>query len=362
MGQFIRVNGDYNIKTIESGIITLDTGPGVGEVRVTGNLVVEGDTLTVSAENLNVNDNIITLNFGETGAGVTLTYSGIQIDRGSLTPTNFLYNETNDAWQIVNGAAGSYSFANSNIKLRRILTDGDEDGGDLTLIGTGTGVVKVAGTLNYELQVTDPDDIPNKAYVDNAIQNQPTFQIALDTISIANPTGTPSRVIVTDKNIAAGDPGSPEWFYTNTGYKTGGDSVNAGGDSAVSVIIDDQLTTQFYPTRTELFDLEIYGTEITTKDGITNENINIRTQGTGKLSTNYALQLDQIPLNPIYVPSSTVLYAKDPEIGTTGIWFVNDKVNPVNVNNPSSPANNDQRYQVGELISKNKALVFSMIF
>ena len=85
MGQFVQTNGDYNIKTSEGGTIKLDTGPGVGTVRVTGNLLVEGDTLTVSAENLNVNDNVITLNYGETGAGVTLRYSGIQIERGSET-------------------------------------------------------------------------------------------------------------------------------------------------------------------------------------------------------------------------------------------------------------------------------------
>jgi len=32
MGQFLQVNGDYNIKTAEGGNIKFDTGPGVGEV------------------------------------------------------------------------------------------------------------------------------------------------------------------------------------------------------------------------------------------------------------------------------------------------------------------------------------------
>jgi len=88
MGQFVQTNGDYNIKTSEGARITLDTGNGIGEVRVTGNLLVEGDTLTVSAENLDVVDNIIVLNSGETGAGVSLRYSGIQIDRGIGTAVN----------------------------------------------------------------------------------------------------------------------------------------------------------------------------------------------------------------------------------------------------------------------------------
>jgi hypothetical protein len=53
MGQYIQVNGDYNIKAVadpvNGGRITLDTGPGVGTTRVTGNLLVEGDTVYVSS-------------------------------------------------------------------------------------------------------------------------------------------------------------------------------------------------------------------------------------------------------------------------------------------------------------------------
>ena len=95
MGQFVNTNGDYSIKVGEGRSITLNTGVGVGNVRVTGNLIVEGDTLTVSAQNLNVEDNIITINFGETGAGVSLEYSGLQVDRGTATngPASFVYDE-----------------------------------------------------------------------------------------------------------------------------------------------------------------------------------------------------------------------------------------------------------------------------
>ena len=91
MSEFLQTNGDYNIKTREGGIVKLDVGPPTagGQVIVTANLVVEGDTLTVEAENLNVKDNIIELNFGETGSGVSLRYSGLQIDRGTLDPASF---------------------------------------------------------------------------------------------------------------------------------------------------------------------------------------------------------------------------------------------------------------------------------
>ena len=345
MGQFLRVNGDYNIKTEEGARITLDTGPNVGSVRVTGDLVVEGSTVIIEATNLDIEDNIIVLNKGETGAGVTLDYSGIEIDRGSLGEASLIWNENiaipagssssnAGGWQFVSGTGGVYSFSDSRLKLKEILTEDTTDSGDLLLIGQGTGVVKVIGTDNYENQVTHDDDVPNKKYVDDTIQNNPTFQVVSDN----------SRVTVSDKerlpNIAA-QPGSLAYLTATTGFST-------GGESAVSVIVDAALNTQFYPNRTEMFSLEFNSSEITTKSGITNQNINVRTQGTGKLQTNYAVQLDSIAGTPAYVTDATVIYSATPSVGTTGVWYVN----------PSAEA----RLRSGELINKNKALVFSMIF
>jgi hypothetical protein len=349
MGQFLRVNGDYNIKTEEGARITLDTGPGVGSVLVTGDLLVEGTTVYVAATNLDIEDNIIVLNKGETGAGVTLDYSGIQIDRGTLGAASLIWNEnitipagstgTNaGGWQFVGGTGGVYSFADSRLKLKEIITDSSVDDGDLLLIGQGIGVVHVGGTDNYENQVTafGDDAIPNKKYVDDSIQNNPTFQVVSDN----------SRVIVSDKNrlpnIAATG-GSLAFLDDATGFDTGGE-----GESAVSVIVDGALNTQFFPNRTEMFDLEFTGSEIATKNYITSGNINLRTQGTGRIQTNYALQLDRIAGIPASTALATVIYSGNPSIGTTGLYYVNDSA--------------EARLQSGELINKNKALVFSMIF
>ena len=343
MGQFLQVNGDYNIKSAEGGKITFDTGPAAsgGQVLITGNLVVEGTQTTVQATDLDVNDNIITLNAGETGAGVTLIYSGIEVDRGSLPSASLLYDETADTWLIANGNAPSLNYDDSNIRLHRIYTNSSTDDGDLVLIGAGTGVVKVIGTINYEEQVTADDDIPNKRYVDDAIQNNPTFQIVA-------PQLQDTRVIISDKEITPNistQAGSLAYLTANTGF-------NTFGDSAVSIVVDGQLVSQFYSNRAEIGDLEIGGgtarNEISNKASITNENIFIRTQGTGKLQTNYALQLEKIAVVPAYVSNNTIVYGAAPELGTTGVWFVNDSLE-------SSKRN-------GELISKNKALVFSMIF
>ena len=347
MGQFLRINGDYNIKAADGSKITLDTGPSSsgGEVRVTGNLIVEGDTTTVQAENLHVEDNIIVVNHQESGAGVTLNYAGVQIDRGSLPPVGILYDEINDTWILPGGGPGivdgfgttPFNFSESRLKIKEILTDTSTDSGDLTLIGTGTGVVKVIGTINYEDQVTHDDDVPNKKYVDDSILNNPTFQIVA-------PQLQDTKVVIADKDITPNlstEPGSLAYLTATTGF-------SSFGESTVSIITDNKLTAQFYSNRVEIFNLEFTGTEITTKNAITNENISIRTQGTGKLQTNYAVQIEKIATVPAYVSGNTLLYAAESDIGTTGLWFVNDNLEAAKRN--------------GELISKNKALVFSMIF
>jgi hypothetical protein len=49
---------------------------------------------------MNVTDNMIVLNSGEAGAGVSLLYAGIEVDRGSLANTAVRWNEIVDRWQI----------------------------------------------------------------------------------------------------------------------------------------------------------------------------------------------------------------------------------------------------------------------
>lgn len=326
MSEYLQTNGDYNIKTQEGGIVKLDVGPpsSGGQVIVTANLVVQGDTLTVEAENLDVNDNIIRLNVGETGAGVSLRYAGLQIERGTSDPASFFWDENDDSYNLATGSPESTYNYNTTLRLKKITTDSANP--DLELIGYGDGVITVLGTNDYENQVTDDDDIPNKKYVDDSIRDNPTFQIIDDN----------TRVIVTDKEVS----GSLQYLIDNTGYST-------FGESAVSVLIDNTLNTQFFANRAIIQGLEFNQNEagspaITVNN--TNDSIFLQTNGTGKVRTNYALQLEQIALDPAFISGSTIQYAKTPGIGDTGLFYRNTNNN------------------TDELISKNKALLFSMIF
>jgi len=240
MSQVLQTSGDYKIKSARGGSIVLDTGPNIGEVRVTGDLVVEGETVYIQATNLEVEDNIILLNKGETGNGVTEGYSGIEIDRGFFSPglenpfPSFRFDELANGWEIVERIGTVISYNNSTLKVRQITTDSTTDGGDLTLIGTGTGVVKVLGTTNYELQVNADDDIPNKLYVDLAIRNRDPDNLIQrgDTFVIVQDTsgGATGRAVMTASIVTINQPGS--------NYTVGELLVINGGTAGVDAVIE----------------------------------------------------------------------------------------------------------------------------
>lgn len=70
-----------------------------------GNLTVMGSTTSVETVNSTVQDNIIMLNSGESGAGVTAGTAGIQIDRGSSDDVTITYNETDDVFEFKTGSS-----------------------------------------------------------------------------------------------------------------------------------------------------------------------------------------------------------------------------------------------------------------
>jgi hypothetical protein len=245
MSQVVQTNSDYRIKTQSSGIITLDTGEAVGEVVITGNLRVQGDYTEIQVSNLAIEDNFITLNRGETGNGITETYAGIEIDRGfgddsTVNPRPaFWFNETTSSWEIVTQIGATPVFENSSLRVTKILTNSVTDTGDLTLIGTGTGVVKVFGTTNYEEQVTADDDIPNKRYVDLAVSNRdPDNRIQRDNTYVVVQDadgGAQGIAVMALINLAINQPG--------TNYEPGDlITVNEGTARIAAVIQVDTVT------------------------------------------------------------------------------------------------------------------------
>ena len=169
MASVKKFNGNLIVQTpFGTGInsnITLDTD----FVYITGNLWVRGNTSQISSNTLSITDNIITLNDGETGNGVSTlgTTAGIVIGRGTAPGGNveLRWNETTKTWQISGATAGSpgdgtkyTTLATSSTGLTAVVDDtAPVLGANLNVNGktiyanvTATSYVTVQGAFNMK--------------------------------------------------------------------------------------------------------------------------------------------------------------------------------------------------------------------
>jgi len=99
--KWIYNDGSDNGLKIDSSYFTLENR----SLKVLGDFYISGTTTTVNTDNMNIKDNIILLNSGETGSGVTQTIAGIEIDRGYYDNYRFVFDENSEIFRI--GKSGS---------------------------------------------------------------------------------------------------------------------------------------------------------------------------------------------------------------------------------------------------------------
>ena len=159
MAKTERITGAYNLSA--TGGITLASDTTVG-----GNLTITGTTTTISATNTEIKDRVIVLNDGESGAGVTGQYSGLEIDRGSSDNAFIVFDESDDTFKVStdNGSTFDSILTGVGAGLTAVLQDttpqlgGDLDinsfnivsaqsNEDIQLVPNGTGRVTIASAL-----------------------------------------------------------------------------------------------------------------------------------------------------------------------------------------------------------------------
>ena len=396
-------DGDYRLQVQSGQNITLDTGLATGTVFITGNLTVQGETTTVNTTNLDVEDNIITINKGETGINVTETVAGISVDRGALIPAQFLYDRN----AVNNTPAASSTATGGNFVLR--LSNGTPIGlktnsifadGPIFLQPGAAGAVKIFST-NYENYVVASNDVPNKKYVDDfvvtsitgltypKIQRGNTSVQAYDTapgvtantltatgdLTTATLTFTPQLTIpfnigetivvsgVTPVGyngtyvVANASVSSVSYANATTGAQTVAGTINLQGDSdnKVEIRIDGDDSTNQNPRITILHDQVTFRQDIINLSEIRIEESTISAPSTGgdlvlqstgvnavRIDDNLMIKITGA--NPAYDTIGVKLYANAQGSGKTGLFYVN------------SSNTRD------EIISKNRSLLYSMIF
>jgi hypothetical protein len=92
------VEGIYNV-LFEGGANYLSASGGevYGDVLIEGNLTVSGSTTYLNTTELNIEDNLITLNYGISGS--PSISAGIEVERGESPNVSIQWNESNDRWE-----------------------------------------------------------------------------------------------------------------------------------------------------------------------------------------------------------------------------------------------------------------------
>jgi hypothetical protein len=304
MSKIVKVSDDdYRIVVKPGGSITFDTGENTGGVVVTGNLAILGAVFDITTENTIVRDNIILLNGGEVGPGITRNgRSGIEIDRGPGTPNAFLVFEEN---LTATGYTAAFAFKNSNNQLQTIVTNRISNGTQNLFISND--VITVEGPEGYETRVINNNNIPNKKYVDDSILNA-TLQLTVDNI-------------VNENSLL---------------------SLSSSPSDGLRLTFNGTLQAQWTNTFYRVQNIRITGNQI--EPATLNTDLVLRSPGTGHVTVDDSMRIKKVAFTPPAISDSTILYAKDSGRGESGIYF-------------TSSDNN-----TGELISARRALAFSVIF
>lgn len=301
MSRIVNVSGDYKLTVANGGKITLDAGS--GSVYVNGDLYVSGTTTSVNSTDTYITDNIITLNDGELGSGISnpSKSSGFEVNRGTLPTVQLVFNENDNAFVLK-------TITNTlvSLKTNSIITDGS----NLNLIGFGTAVISVAGTNNYELNVSNDDDIPNVKWVQSYVNEYYELQ-------------PPDSIKKNDSILRIID-------------------FNDSSDAVLQLKLNDNIQAEFSQSQVSFQNLTFQSSVIDSQLGdlqlVSNENVSI----------NPVLKMKFSSFEPAINTDGIRIYAKqitqsNKSVAGTGIYFVN------NVDRD-------------ELISRRKALAYSMIF
>ena len=359
---------------------------------------------------------------GLPGTGLDRPFSsGIEIDRGLFPNARWVYDDS-ISWGNWGIGTGAWIGTQGNIGAETVLpvyTVAVVAPDDLYLIPGASGALSVSGTNNYEERVfryensqitpdpntrrivLDDDYIPNakgvKDLVDFQVSNTSIDKIVEDNtsvevkdksnvilaisevgsrtvvetfnshgfatgdqVTIANITTSPTDLIIEgingthnvtevtssttfeiDVNTTGGDPNT----YTQN---SGSTVVNTDDESVVEVTVEGSNVANFYNNRVNLSDIEIRGTNIFTSSS--NDDLTISAPGTGVVRIDDTLEITRTPgdddgtINPLGPLNGVKIYAKSQSSGKTGIYFVNEDENR------------------DELISKNRSLLYSIIF
>ena len=155
-----------------------------GDVNITGNLVVSGQTTYANTTTVNLGDNIITLNADIPQGQAPTENSGIEIDRGSSSNVGIIWNESSDKWTFTNDGSTyeniaadgklTSAFNQANTAFNKANAAYDYANTIVSSGGAGFNKIKVgsstlASAANSELEIIGEGIIQVAANVSNPL-------------------------------------------------------------------------------------------------------------------------------------------------------------------------------------------------
>jgi hypothetical protein len=345
MSKIVKVhNSDYKVVVRSGGTITLDTGVSAGEVIVTGDLTVLGDLTSIETAELKVEDKIITLNYGQTtGTGIApggLGKSGIEIVRGTADLATLLFDDA-QSYTDPNTAApvdGLFVFGDSGgasnlrgIKTHAVVTGG----GKLSLVGSGAGYVTVTGTNDYEKQILSYTDWEaNGSLRPSFVPSSHPITVGSDDDAIPNLRGMIDYIDSILAYIAIA------YIAEDDTRVETHDADASDAPSRITFDVDGVLRAEINNSGLDVDNINIFTNTISN----TSANNLILTATNSNIEVNGYLNLDNKGSDPSSTAGTSKVYSKSTiGAGKTGLYFVNTTTSD-------------------ELVSKKRALLFSMIF
>lgn len=263
MAKTLRTSQDYTIKAGDgasgSHTIKLDSR----DVRVTGNLVIDGDQVVLNTQTLSIEDPIVVLNRNTSSTVLSEWDSGILINRG----------ESNNAALYWDGADDVF---------KAVTTTSD---------GSGTEITETALSNIRVAEPTDNSDAATKNYVDSSISagSMSSFDVVGDDSTALTIGDSQDLSILGGRNIATSGTSATDTLTIDLDNAlTDVNSVTAQSGSNLTLSADE--TSNYYVIVSNVMTFN------------------------SKISDPLA-------------GSITRMYAKTPAGGGTGVFFVNSDVN-----------------------------------
>ena len=217
------------------GANSLTVGAAASTVVIPGNLTVSGTTTTVDSNNVNIGDNIITLNADETGA--PSQNAGIEIERGTSANVEFVWNETDDRWDF----GASY-----DVRANAFIGDLDGTAADaskwttartITLGGDASGSVSIDGSSNVTLTVSVDGVAANSvALGTDTTGNYVATATGSNGVSVTGSGSETAAITISGVNATTGAKGVVE-LATSAEAITGTDTSRAVTPKAASDLV-----------------------------------------------------------------------------------------------------------------------------